>query len=106
MPTSDHQSVGHTLTSLQVMKVAKLAKLELSPEQVEDYRVKLGSVLGYIDRLRALNLEGVEPMTTPFDPGNRLAEDTPEPSLPTETLMRMAPEKDPPFIVVPKVLDE
>lgn len=96
----------HELTAAEVRKVAHLARLRLTPEQVEEQRAKLGAVLGYVDRLRELDLEGVEPMTTPFDASNRLAADVPEPSLPTETLMKMAPASSPPFIVVPKVLGD
>lgn len=96
----------HELTSAEVAKVAHLARLRLSPEQVEDYRVKLAAVLGYVDRLRELNLEGVEPMTTPFDTFNRLAPDEPEEGLPTDVVMQLAPASSPPFIVVPKVLGD
>jgi aspartyl-tRNA(Asn)/glutamyl-tRNA(Gln) amidotransferase subunit C len=94
------------LSAAEVQKVAHLARLKLTPAQVEDYRVKLGAVIGYVDRLRELDLEDAEPMTTPFESSNRFAPDEPEASLPVEDVMRLAPHSNPPFIVVPKVLGD
>lgn len=94
------------LTKKDIERVAHLARLAISPGSIEDYQRRLGAVLGYVRGLQGLDLEGVEPMTTPFESFNRLAADEPEAGLPTEVLMSMAPEKSEPFIVVPKVLGE
>lgn len=94
------------LTAEQVRKVAKLSRLALDEAQVEQYRGQLSGVLGYMDRLRQVDLTGVDPLTHIADVVNRLDEDTPGPTLPNETLMKMAPEVMEPFIRVPKVLDE
>lgn len=94
------------LTAEQVRKVAKLSRLALDEAQVEQYRGRLSAVLGYMDRLRKVDLTGVEPLTHIADAVNRLDEDAPGPTLPNETLMKMAPEVMEPFIRVPKVLDE
>lgn len=89
-----------------VRKVAQLARLALSDEQLEQYRHQLGAVLGYMDRLRELNLDGVEPMTSPIESFNRLAPDEPGPTMSNEQLMAMAPEgaAAAPFVSVPKVI--
>lgn len=94
------------LTAEQVRKVAKLSRLALDEAQVEQYRGRLSAVLGYMDRLRKVDLTGVDPLTHIADVVNRLDEDAPGPTLPNETLMKMAPEVMEPFIRVPKVLDE
>lgn len=99
-PASDPQPLdGQT-----VRRVAHLSRLALSEEQIESYRAQLGAVLGHIDRLRTLPLEGVEPLTHPLDATNRMDEDVPRAPLPNEVLMEMAPDAAPPFIKVPKVL--
>lgn len=94
------------LSAEDVRKVAKLARLALTDAQAEEYRSSLSAVLGYVDRLRELGLDGVEPMAHPSDATNRLAEDVPGGTLANEVLMSIAPEKEPPFIRVPKVLGE
>jgi aspartyl-tRNA(Asn)/glutamyl-tRNA(Gln) amidotransferase subunit C len=94
------------LTPDEVRKVARLSRLALSDEQVERYRTQLSAVLGYMDRLRQVDLTGVEPMAHAGEAVSRLADDTPGPTLATGAFMSMAPEKWPPFIKVPKVIDE
>jgi len=94
-----------SLTPDQVRKVARLARLDLPESRVEPMRAQLESVLGYIERLRELDLAGVEPLTNIGDAINRLDPDEPGPTLPTDVLMKMAPAAEPPFIKVPKVLD-
>ncbi len=94
------------LSDDEVRKVARLARLDLSDDQVERYRAQLGAVLGYVERLKEVDLAGVEPLTNVSDAVNRLAADEPGPTLTNEVLMRMAPDTMAPFVKVPKVLDE
>lgn len=96
------------LTPAQVRKVAQLARLALTDEQLDQYRHQLGAVLTYMHRLSALDLSNVEPMTSPLDLTNRLADDTPGPTLTNEQLMAIAPPTAAaaPYIQVPKVLGE
>lgn len=46
-----------------VVKLARLARLALPAEQAEAYRGQVAGILQYVDRLRALDVAGVEPMT-------------------------------------------
>jgi aspartyl-tRNA(Asn)/glutamyl-tRNA(Gln) amidotransferase subunit C len=94
------------LSADQVRKVARLSRLAISDDKAEEYRAKLAAVLGYMERLQELDLSGVEPMTNVAGAVNRLDADTPGPMLGAHALMKMAPESLPPFIKVPKVLDE
>jgi aspartyl-tRNA(Asn)/glutamyl-tRNA(Gln) amidotransferase subunit C len=94
------------LSAEHVRRIARLARLAIPDERIERYRSDLAAVLGYADRLRALPLEGVEPMASPIDAPARLDDDVPGPSLPTAVLMEMAPETAGPFVKVPKVIGE
>lgn len=89
-----------------VRRIARLARLELSDDQISMFSTRLGATLGYIERLRELDLEGVEPLTHPLDQTNNLGEDEVGPTLDTEALMKIAPESMPPFVKVPKVLGD
>lgn len=95
-----------SLSSDDVRKVAKLARLALPDDKVEPYRLQLSAVLGYIDRLRQLKLDSVEPMAHVGDTTNRLDADTPGRTLPNAALLALAPDKMEPFIKVPKVIDD
>jgi aspartyl-tRNA(Asn)/glutamyl-tRNA(Gln) amidotransferase subunit C len=99
-----------SLSADEVRKVARLARLEISEAEVEKYRASLSAVLGYMERLKGLELKGVEPMAhvawAEGDRENRLRADEPGEALPVSEVMRLAPESTPPFIRVPKVLGE
>lgn len=94
------------LSADDVRKVAKLSRLALSDDQVESYRHQLSAVLGYVDRLRQLDLKSVEPMAHVADTVNRLDDDTPGRTLPNAALMGLAPDRMEPFLRVPKVIDD
>lgn len=94
------------LTEEQVRHVAKLARLRLSPDEVTHMASDLSNVLDYISKLNELDVEGVEPMAHPLEVTNVLREDEPVAGLPVELILANAPEKDPPFFKVPKVLGD
>ncbi len=94
------------LTADEVRKVARLSRLALTDEQVERYRGQLSAILGYVQRLQQVDLAGVEPMAHVGEAVNRLDDDVPGPTLPTQALMKMAPDTMPPFIKVPKVIGD
>jgi aspartyl-tRNA(Asn)/glutamyl-tRNA(Gln) amidotransferase subunit C len=95
-----------TLSADDVRKVARLSRLTLTDAQVEDYRVRLAAVLTYVERLRGLDLDGVEPLAHIGEAVNRLDPDEPGPVLPAGTLERLAPRTWQGFIQVPMVLDQ
>lgn len=92
------------LSQADVMRLARLARLEIPPDEAERLRHELAAVLDHFETLRALPLDGVEPLATPLDTAAAPAADEPGPMLSNEVLMRMAPAPSPPFIAVPKVL--
>ena len=94
------------LSERDVRHIAKLARLHLTDEQVERYRTQLSAVLEHVQKLAELELEGVEPLSHPIDLTNRLADDSPEPSLRAEVAMENAPQVEGSYIAVPKVLGD
>lgn len=97
---------NESLSPEYVRKVAKLSRLALSDEQVAKYGAQMSAVLGYMERLRELDLRDVEPMANVGGTTNRLDPDEPGKMLPNSALMKIAPETMPPFVKVPKVLGE
>ncbi len=60
-------------------RVAELAKLELSAEETRSFTAQLGTILGYIEQLKAVKVEGVEPMNHPLEMETPLREDAANP---------------------------
>ena len=76
----------------QVLHVARLARLELTEDDVERMASELSHVLDHIEKIRELDLEGVPPTSHVIDVVNALRQDEPEPSLPAEVALAAAPE--------------
>lgn len=76
----------------QVLHVAKLARLRLSEEEVERMTGELSGILDHVDRISALDLEGVEPTSHVIELENVLRPDEPRPSWPREKILEPAPE--------------
>jgi aspartyl-tRNA(Asn)/glutamyl-tRNA(Gln) amidotransferase subunit C len=76
----------------QVLHVARLARLELSDEEVERMASELSHVLDHIEKIGELDLAGVPPTSHVVDVVNVLRADVPVPSLPRDAILQAAPE--------------
>ena len=76
----------------QVLHVARLARLELSDEDVKRMAEELSHVLDHIEKIRELDLQGVRPTSHVVDVAAPLRADRPTPSLPREAVLASAPE--------------
>lgn len=92
-------------TSIDVQKVAKLARLELTLEEAARYAEQLGHVLKYVDVLNEVDTTGVEPLAHPHEIVNMLRPDELCPSLSREAALSNAPKTDKKYFLVPQILD-
>jgi len=72
--------------------VARLARLELSDAEKDKMAVELSQILGHIEAIRQLDLEGVEPTSHVVDIVNALRADVPHASLPRAVALASAPD--------------
>lgn len=79
----------------QVLHVARLARLELSEQEIERMTVELSGILEHVDRITALDLDDVPPTSHVVALVNVLRADEPEPSLPREAALANAPDPRP-----------
>jgi aspartyl-tRNA(Asn)/glutamyl-tRNA(Gln) amidotransferase subunit C len=89
-----------------VEHVARLARLELSDADKARMRRELDGILSYIDKLRALDIEGVEPTSHAVPMTNVMREDVPWPSFPQADMLANAPDRSGDFFRVPKIIEE
>lgn len=80
------------LDRAQVLHVARLARLELDDDEVERMAGELSKVLDHVERIRELDLDGVDPTSHVVDVGSVLRPDVPVPSLPRDVVLAQAPE--------------
>jgi aspartyl-tRNA(Asn)/glutamyl-tRNA(Gln) amidotransferase subunit C len=84
----------------QVLHVARLARLELTDDEVERMTSELSTILDHVDRMTELDLEGVAPTTHVVEVTGALRADEPRPSWPRDVMLSAAPaEKDGGFLV-------
>lgn len=76
----------------QVLHVARLARLRLTDAEVERMGGELNGILSHVERISALDLDGVEPTAHVVALENALRDDEPTPSLPAEDALGQAPE--------------
>jgi len=76
----------------QVLHVARLARLELSEDEVERFGDELSKVLDHIETISELDLEDVPPTSHVVAVENALRADVPRPSLPVEDALASAPD--------------
>jgi len=93
-----------SLTDDEVRKLAYLARLELSDDEVAMVRPQLGRILEFIESLSSLDTENVEPMTTALDVDNRWRDDTLVAGLSNAQALENAPAHDEDCFLVPAVL--
>jgi aspartyl-tRNA(Asn)/glutamyl-tRNA(Gln) amidotransferase subunit C len=75
-----------------VLHVARLARLEIPEDEIEQVQEQLGAILEAVGKVAELDLTGVEPTSHPLDLVNELAEDEPRPSLPRDDALANAPD--------------
>jgi len=96
--------MAEPLTLDQVKHVAKLARLAIPPENLEIFTEQLGHILGYVEQLKEVDVEGVEPLAHAVRLTNVLRDDVPGPTLETAVALANSPDVDGPFFKVPKVI--
>ncbi|MDX6684149.1 MAG: aspartyl-tRNA(Asn)/glutamyl-tRNA(Gln) amidotransferase subunit [Baekduia sp.] len=75
----------------QVLHVARLARLELSEQEVGQIATELSSVLGHIEKIGELSLDDVAPTSHVVEVDNALRPDVPRPCLPRDVALANAP---------------
>jgi aspartyl-tRNA(Asn)/glutamyl-tRNA(Gln) amidotransferase subunit C len=97
------------ITREDVSRVAELAYLDLSETELETYRTQIDEILEYIGKLNELDTANVEPMaqvlTDDQTADATLREDLIVPCAVAEDVLRQAPDPEPPYFRVPKVIE-
>lgn len=95
-----------SLTADDVEKVALLARLMLSPDELESMTAEMQQIVGYVDQLAEVDTTGVEPMAHAVELRNVTKDDNIAPSLPRAEALANAPKHNDEGYLVPAVLGD
>ena len=90
---------------IDVKYVAHLARLSLSPEEEQKIGEQIKNILGYIEKLKEVDVSGVEPTAHAFPLVNVARPDEVRPSLSQEEALRNAPAQANGLFMVPKIVE-
>jgi aspartyl-tRNA(Asn)/glutamyl-tRNA(Gln) amidotransferase subunit C len=97
------------ITREDVLRVAELAYLDLSEAELETYRKQLDDILEYAGKLNELDTASVEPMAQVLTDGQTadatLREDLVVPCAVADDILEQAPDPEPPYFRVPKIIE-
>lgn len=85
----------------EVLHVARLARLELSDDEVSKFQEQLSAIIDAISKVSELDLSDVPPTAHPLEIANTWAEDEPRPSLTLDEVFANAPDRDDDYFKVP-----
>lgn len=91
---------------IDIAKVARLARLGLSPDELDAYGAQLGDILEHAARVQNLPTEDVPPTAHPLPLVNAFRDDVVQGSLDRDELLAQAPDTEGPYFRVPPYLEQ
>ena len=89
----------------EITRIARLAHIELTPEETAAMSAELGQIVSFVEQLQAVDVEGVEPTDQVTGLIGVWREDEVRPSMPREQLLANAPAQKDGYIVVKRVMN-
>lgn len=92
-------------SKVDISYVAHLARLELTGDEKQKFAAQLKDMLSYVTKLNEVDVTNVEPTAHAIPLTNVLRKDEVRPSLPTELVLKNAPEHSRDLFIVPKIVE-
>jgi aspartyl-tRNA(Asn)/glutamyl-tRNA(Gln) amidotransferase subunit C len=92
------------ITKDEILKIAALARLELTSRELEKLASELAQIVAYIDQIKQVDTTGIVPRSQFIKAENVFRDDIVKPSLPKEAALGNAPDRDEDYFRVPKVI--
>ena len=95
-----------SLDKKDVEKVARLARIKMDYNELEQIAPKLSNIIGFVEQLSQVNTDNVKPLASVVDIAIELREDKINDAGYTEKILANAPEKTQDYFVVPNAIEE
>ncbi|OGF52557.1 MAG: asparaginyl/glutamyl-tRNA amidotransferase subunit C [Candidatus Firestonebacteria bacterium GWA2_43_8] len=93
------------ISKKDVLHVAKLAHLKFEEKELESFAAQLEGMIEFVDKLKEVNTEGIEPTSSVIPLTNVFREDEVKPSFTQEKALSNAPEKELGHYKIPKMME-
>ncbi len=90
---------------MDIEKVARLSRLQLSSQEKETFGNQLDQILTYMEQLNRLDTKGIEPTSHAIPVYNAFREDEARPSSPKEEVLGIGPEEEEGHFKVPRIIE-
>ncbi|HQT45941.1 MAG: aspartyl/glutamyl-tRNA(Asn/Gln) amidotransferase subunit C [Acidocella sp. 20-63-7] len=94
-----------SLDTATVRRIAKLARIRVADAEVATLQTELNAILGYVDQLNEVNVDGMEPLSGGAQMAMRLREDVVTDGGIADQILANAPDRAGQFFAVPKVVE-
>ena len=94
------------MSAINLKPIARLSRLHLTDEEIKFFEGQVGQILSFVEQLKAVNVDGVEPTSHPLALSNVFREDIPKPNLKIEEFLKTAPRAKGRFFEVPKIIED
>jgi aspartyl-tRNA(Asn)/glutamyl-tRNA(Gln) amidotransferase subunit C len=88
-----------------VKRIGRLARIRIEEDEVAGYQTEINSILGFVEQLSEINVDGVEPMTSVMPMTLRRRDDAITDGSYAEKIVKNAPLTEDNFFMVPKVVE-
>ena len=95
-----------SLTKNEIEHVARLARLELTEKEKDEFTGQLNEILNFVEQLKRIDTKGIEPTAHAIPVSNVFRPDHTKPSLDPELALSNAPDRIDNFFKVPKILED
>ena len=93
------------MSGIDLKHIARLSRLHLTDEELRFFETQVSQILQFVDKLKEVNVAGVEPTSHPLSLSNVFRKDEINPSLPVEEFLKTDPRARGRFFEVPKIIE-
>ena len=93
------------MSGIDLKTISHLARLRFNDEELKFFEAQVNDILNFVDQLREVSVEGVEPTSHPLALKNIFREDQPIPSFAIEEFLKHSPRTRGRFFEVPKIIE-
>ena len=93
------------MSSIDLKHIARLSRLHLTEQELKFFETQVAQILSFVDKLKEVNVEGVEPTSHPLSLSNVFRDDEAKPSIPIEEFLKNATRARGRFFEVPKIIE-
>ena len=94
-----------TISKDTILKIADLAKISISEDQIDKLEIEISSILNWVENLNEVDTENIEPMSNSLTNFLQMREDIVNDGEKGSEILSNSPAEDKSFFVVPKVIE-